>query len=100
MRVCPQEGSPLFQEVSKWSGDVGKAWNEGSLVSEDPQGRSYLFEGSQFSWPLFQAFDFDGVNMDSFAADNDSQVVDFFLFEFALGGSEEVRFFLQFVQYL
>ncbi len=72
MRICPQEGSPLFQEVGEWSGDVGESWNEGSLVSEDSQGGSYLFEGSQFSWPLFQALDLDGVNVDSFAADDDS----------------------------
>jgi len=72
VHVRPQEGSPLFQEVGEWSGDVGKAWDEGSLVSEDSQGGSYLFKGPQFLWPLFQAFDLDGVDVDSFAADDDS----------------------------
>jgi len=38
--------------------------------------------------------------VDSFLADDDSQVVNFFFFEFAFDGSEEVRFFFQFVQYL
>ncbi len=51
---------------------MGEAWDEGPLVSEDSQGGLYLFEGSQFSWPLFQALDLDGVDVDSFVADNDS----------------------------
>ncbi len=38
--------------------------------------------------------------MDSLSADDDSQVVDLFLLEFAFGRSEEVGFFFQFVQYL
>ncbi len=45
VRIRPQEVGSLLQEVSEWSGDVGEAWDKGSLVSEDSQGRSHLFEG-------------------------------------------------------
>ena len=45
-------------------------------------------------WPVSQAFNLDGVYVDPFSADDDSEVVDLFLFELALGESEEVGFFL------
>jgi len=51
-----------------------------------------LFQGVELPWPVPQPFDFDGVYMDPFSADDDSQVVDLFFFELAFGESEEVRF--------
>ncbi len=71
MCVCPYEVGPLFQEVGKWSGDVGKARDKGSLVSKYSQCRLYLFQCSEFLWPVFQAFDFDRVDVDSFSTDDD-----------------------------
>ena len=70
VHICPYEVGPFFQEVGKWSGDVGKAWDKWSLVSEYSQCQSYLFQGSEFSWPVFQAFDFDRVDVDLFPTDD------------------------------
>ncbi len=72
VRICPQEVGPLFQEVGEWSGDVSEAQDEGSLVAQYAQCRSHLFQGIEFLWPVPQAFDLDGVDVDPFSADDDS----------------------------
>ncbi len=98
MGICPQEVCPLFQEVGKGLCDVCKSQDEWSLVAQYSQRRSYLFQGAEFSWPVPQAFDFDRVYVNPFLADDDSQIVDLFLFKLALGKSEEIGLFFQFVQ--
>ena len=63
----PDEMHTFLEEIQERTSDVCKSGNEGAMVSEDSQRRSYFFDRFQDSGPFSDARNFARVDAESFA---------------------------------
>ena len=94
----PDEGCPFLEEVEERTSDVRKPGDEGTMISEDSQCRSYLFNGLQYARPFGDARNFARIDAKGLAIKQESQVFYAWLFEGALLGFEEERFLFKEVE--
>ena len=82
--LSPQEGSPLFGQIVKWSGKCGEVRDEFSIEVAEPDERSDCFYQSGW-FPLFHGPEFGRVHVYFSILDHQSQVLHLHLVEGAFG---------------
>jgi hypothetical protein len=82
----PNKGRILLYELCQGFGNICETLDEGSLVAKNTEHATDLFYGGQLFWPGGQSIIFGQVDTNGTITDDDAQVVNRGLFEFALGG--------------
>ena len=91
----PDKGYAFLQEIQKRASDVREVGDEGAVVSEDSQGRSYFFNGLQYAGPFGDARNLTRIDAEGFAVKQESQVFYTCLFEGTLLGFEKEGFLFE-----